>query len=323
MAAVWLWFVLPGLATPLHLSACPPEHVPWPSASSSTVECQPYDLAVKESTEFLKSNLPPWDAINVVTLFGEPGGVDGLNNGIAARAVNLSLDLRMDAKFPWAASVPKDIFQDYVLPYANMNEGRSDVRGMLSSALLPILNGTNATTFQEVTAVVNGYSEAGSTASVWAAVSKSKIFFKSGSTPLIYDPMSVIAFGYASCTGISVLLVDALRSVGVPARVVGTPAWNNVTENGNHNWVEVWMGEKEGWGFIEGKPAGQGETLTDPCNKWFCDKAHFPVPNNTPVFATRFKNSTGVVYPMAWDPENDGVPGVDRTDFYAAACSKC
>lgn len=31
----------------------------------------------------------------------------------------------------------------------------------------------------------------------------------------------VIAAGYASCTGLSIFLVDALRSVGIPARVAG------------------------------------------------------------------------------------------------------
>jgi transglutaminase-like putative cysteine protease len=33
--------------------------------------------------------------------------------------------------------------------------------------------------------------------------------------------MQVIAAGYASCTGLSIFLVDALRAVGIPARVTG------------------------------------------------------------------------------------------------------
>lgn len=68
------------------------------------------------------------------------------------------------------------------------------------------------------------------------------IVFKSSQTPLIYDPMSVLSFGYGSCTGVSIFFIDALRSVGVPSRIAGTPAWNGDVSNGNHNWVEVWNG---------------------------------------------------------------------------------
>ena len=66
-----------------------------------------------------------------------------------------------------------------------------------------------------------------------------EVVFKSSQTPLIYDPMSTIVFGYASCTGVSILFGDALRAAGVPARMAGTPAWNGNPHNGNHNWIEV------------------------------------------------------------------------------------
>jgi len=242
---------------------------------------------------------------------------------VASVAVNMSLDARMNTTVtPWAQFVPKDIFNNFVLPYANLNEGRTNARALLAEALLTILQQNKATTFDDAISAVNGYGDA-SFGSVWTALSKQKIYFKSSQTPLIYDPMSVIAFGYASCTGVSVMLVDALRAVGVPARVVGTPAWHNKTENGNHNWIEAWRGAEKGWAFIEAKPAGQGETLDNPCNKWFCNKDHFPVPNDTPVFAAQFDRSSGVVYPMAWDPDNEAIPGVDRTAYYAETCSKC
>ena len=38
---------------------------------------------------------------------------------------------------------------------------------------------------------------------------------------LIYGFMQVIKAGYASCTGLSIFLVNALRAVGVPARMAG------------------------------------------------------------------------------------------------------
>ena len=114
--------------------------------------------------------------------------------------------------------------------------------------------------------------------------------------------------------------MDALRAIGVPSRIAGTPAWNTVTENGNHNWIEVWT-EEDGWRFIESAPAGGGETLSNPCDKWFCSPAKFS--NGTQVFAARFDQSSKVRYPMAWDLQNTQIPGEDRTATYQAACMAC
>jgi hypothetical protein len=115
------------------------------------------------------------------------------------------------------------------------------------------------------------------------------VVFKSSQTPLIYDPMSTLVYGFASCTGVSILFVDALRSVGVPARIAGTPAWNDVYENGNHNWIEVYDGGE--WNFIEAAPAGGGESLSNPCDKWFCSPAKMA--NGTKFYAARWDKSQG------------------------------
>lgn len=50
-----------------------------------------------------------------------------------------------------------------------------------------------------------------------------------------------------SCTGQSVLLACALRSVGIPARAVWVFTWNHLP--GNHTWVEAWI--DGGWRMIE------------------------------------------------------------------------
>ena len=105
--------------------------------------------------------------------------------------------------------------------------------------------------------------------------------------------------------------------------MTGTSTWG--AGEGNHNWVEVYLGAGkgpfgDGWGFIEGLPAGSAtETVTDPCNKWFCKKGQFV---NTSVFATQWSGGT-VVYPMSWDVDNRAIPGVDRSALYQAACAKC
>lgn len=137
-----------------------------------------------------------------------------------------------------------------------------------------------------------------------------------------------------------------LRTFGVPARLAGTPAWHGAPKKGNHNWVEVWLGGEgsagsggarsagaasgaalddglDGWRFIEGAPAGGGETFANPCDKWFCNRAHFNASGGTRAFAAGYGPPSGVHYPMAWDLPNTGVVGVDRTAYYEAACAAC
>ena len=268
------------------------------------------------ATAFLRANAPPWDVLNAGTLFGA--------GGIVNTSVNISLTAA--AEFPWARSVPASVWQQAVLPYANVNEARTDWRKHFWAALAPLARrwaAANASLGLEGAARM-------ANAAIWSpgVLGAHQVVFRSDQTPLIYDPMSTLVFGYASCTGVSILYVDALRTIGVPARLVGTPAWHGVVANGNHNWVEVYLGAgqdpfKDGWGFIEGRPAGSAaETFTDPCDKWFCHKGQFV---NTSVFAAQWSHAgaPGVVYPMSWDVGNQAIAGVDRSALYQAACAKC
>merc|ERR1712129_74462 len=149
------------------------------------------------------------------------------------------------------------------------------------------------------------------------------VTFEAGLTPLIFDPMSVIAFQRGSCTGLSILLVSALRSLGIPSRVVGTPAWNGKQKNGNHNWIEYYSSQHE-WKFIEAAPAHGGvpDKNAPPCNNWFCDGNHFD--GKTKVYAARLeKSKSESYYPLAWDFENHAVPADDRTEYMTKICSQC
>lgn len=309
-----LILVAPAVAA----ASCGTDEVPWPAAGGS-IACEPLAAAQKTALAWLRANAPPWDLMNEYSLFGAPGGVDGLEFGVASVGVNASLAAKM--RRPWAAAVPRDVFDDYSLPYACVNEPRTDWRALVGAAVDPVVDALPAgASLDDVIAAINGYG-ANASDSVWARLGG--VVFKSSQTPLIYDPVSTAAFGYASCTGVSVTFVAALRAAGVPARLVGTPAWRGDPANGNHNWVEIY---REGnWSFIEAHPAGGGETLDDPCDKWFCNAAHFPSGKNaTTVFAARFDRvHNDSVYPMAWDPTNLDVPGVDRTADYFAMCSKC
>ena len=295
-----------SLHSALVVLACPPKQIPWPGEP-----CQPLKQAMSASERYLRDNIFSFDKPNEATYFNE--------NGIVEPTVKLSLQARMN--FSWAANVPRDIFNVGVLPYASVNEARSDWRQLLWSALTPqpwVHALPDDASLATVALAVNAH--------LWTVLGnmtgKSTITFKAGSTPLVYDPLSTILFGHASCTGVSITFVDALRTLGVPARLVGTPAWHGKPADGNHNWVEVWLGAKEGWRFIEGAPAGSGESFDNPCDKWFCNPAHFNH-SGTEVYAATYTTVGATYYPMCWDEDNHGVAGVDRTAYYDRVCSAC
>jgi hypothetical protein len=245
---------------------------------------------------------------------------DGLSNGIIGPTIALSIDSKIN--YPWTDSIPKDIFVEYVTPYANVNEARSNWRPYFHENIVSILQPFLENPISTREDVIHALDE-----HVWTIFSKDgakPIFFKSGQTPLIYDPMSILAFGYASCTGLSIFLVDILRTAGIPARLAGTNAWNGNIENGNHSWIEFFGSDNE-WHIMEARPAsgGSGERkLTDPCQWWFCNSDKV---QGTMFYAARYDRCAvhNVPFPLAWDSENLGVVGEDRTEFMRALCSNC
>jgi len=294
---------------------CLDGEVPWPKEGGGHT-CEAAEAATERSLSFLLENMPPWDVFNKGALMK------------AQLPLTVKLALQVRSSFSWAADVPEDVWMDYVLPYANVNEARGHWRSMLLELLTGhIANATwQASTLQEVAEIVNRR--------VWSLLRRpgeAPIHYKENSTFLMVDdPMSIIALGYGSCTGLSILYIDALRSVGVPARLVGTPFWRGVGKN--HDWVEIWLGPGQGldgepWIFSESLPQGQ-ETLGDPCDRLksrFCNAYKFN--GSTEVYAVHFKRGTAedgfTHFPMRWDLNNTHIPAENRTDFYNSICPKC
>ena len=119
--------------------------------------------------------------------------------------------------------------------------------------------------------------------------------------------------GLASCTGLSVLLVDACRAVGVPARLVGTPLWSD--NSGNHTWVEIW---DNGWHFT-GACEPTGNALDQG---WFIDRASKAIRDDRrhAIYAVTFRRN-GQNFPMVWARDNSDVFAVNVTDRYTAITS--
>eukprot|EP00977_Amphora_coffeiformis_P024113 scaffold15089_cov168-Amphora_coffeaeformis.AAC.5 len=240
---------------------------------------------------------------------------DGLDDGMIGQTIAYAL--RAKQEFNYTDALPKEIWQEYVLNYANTNEARSNWRPLLWKKLRHLVK---PEMYYNISAVVRA-----TNAEMWkilAPAGSDCIVFKSGSTPLIFDPMSIMTFGYASCTGTSILFVNALRTLGVPARMVGTAAWNQNAPKGNHNWVEVY---KDGeWFFLEPSPGmwDVDDLERPPHSRWFCNPKSFgPISHNTTlVYAACLTRGQGVSYPMAWELANTNVPGEDVSAYYRKVC---
>ena len=113
----------------------------------------------------------------------------------------------------------------------------------------------------------------------------------------------------ATCTGLSIMLVEACRAVGVPARVAGIASWPG--RGGNHTWVEVW---DDGWHFVGA--AEPDEKGLD--HAWFVGDAAKAIKGSTPqnaIYAVTYR-TTGEFFPLVWN-RPDRVPGENVTDRYA------
>lgn len=192
------------------------------------------------------------------------------------------LALEARAASPWARRVPWELFLNDVLPYAVLGEARDgDWRSMMWPRFRPLVAAAGSLT-EAAQALNRG---------VWATW-EPPLRFVADQTPAIMSPFQVIAHGYASCTGMSTLLVDALRSQGIPARAAGTPRWNNPA-GGNHVWVEVW--DAGVWSFT-----GAAEYNGRLNDTWF-----FPAPAKSALPGSQSCNGSSI-FASSWSPTTHG-----------------
>ena len=196
----------------------------------------------------------------------------------------------------WHTKVPHEIFLNNVLPYANINERRDNWRLDFQKR------------FGSLVKNVESPGLAG-------AILNQKIFAQVGvrySTrrrKADQAPFESIESGLASCTGLSVLLIDACRANGIPARFVGTPLWSD--RSGNHSWVEIW--DNGGWHFT-----GAAEASGNDLDKaWFVGRASKAQRDDKmhAIYAVSFKR-TPISFPLVWDRRINDVYAVNVTDRY-------
>jgi pimeloyl-ACP methyl ester carboxylesterase len=196
---------------------------------------------------------------------------------------------------PWHDHVPPDIFLNEILPYACVNETRDGWRPMLQKICAPLV--ADCRTPGEAACRINE--------KVFQIVN---VHYSTARKKADQSPGESMETGLATCTGLSILLVDACRSVGVPARLAGTPMWTNM--RGNHTWVEIW---DNGWHFVgASEPDTQGLD-----HAWFEHDAAEAVADSPShaIYAASFKK-TGLAFPLDWAPEINWVSAVNVTTRY-------
>ncbi len=239
-------------------------------------------------------------ASQVMTLFlvnnMSDNDFDTLSTALLAENVEYALKAREE--LPWAQSVPDAIFKNDVLPYALLDETRDQWRKPYYDMLLPFIG--DLTDPLEITKML--CSNLDSLVGVVYSTQRKKAN---------QSPLESMESGLASCTGLSILLCNALRTLGIPSRLAGAPMW--VSVYGNHSWSEVWIDGK--WHFIEYNAEGidkswflsrcaEFEGLTDPLHQ---------------VYATSFaKNGAHSYFPLPWSTEDTTIHAHNVTSRYIA-----
>jgi len=210
---------------------------------------------------------------------------------------NVAWAYKARTTFPWAKDVPEDVFFNDVLPYASLNERRDDWREDFFNRFSKHVS--SAKTQQEALMAVNKH-----------ILAEVKVEYNTKRKKADQSPYESMEQGMASCTGLSILLNNAFRSVGIPSRVVGTPAWT--TKRGNHNWVEVWTDVDQKWHFTEyyldKKGLDHGWFVADAARGNGQSFYHS-------IYASSWK-PTGKHFPLVWNMKLKNVPAVNVTDRY-------
>lgn len=210
---------------------------------------------------------------------------------------NTRLALQAIKEVPWGKDIPQDIFLNDVVPYASLNERRDNWRADFHRRFIKVA--LKCKTIDQAVITLNKY--------VFETL---HVSYSATLRPKPdQSPYESIQAHYASCTGLSILLTDALRSVGIPARIVAIALWPD--ESGNHTWVEIWDGR---WRYV-----GAAES-TSLDHAWFTTKARHTDARH-PIYATSFKK-TGLSFPMRWAPDLKSVPAVDVTENYIHSSQK-
>ena len=199
-------------------------------------------------------------------------------------------------KYSWTQALPKEIYYTEVLPYYVVDEVRDSWRRELYELFSPLVD-TCTTMYSALCAVNSNIPQI------------TGVEYNTRREKTNQSPRESMRQGMASCTGLSILLVDAYRAVGIPARFVGTASWHD--NRGNHSWTEVWLDGE--WRVTEFYFPSKLDHL------WFMADAAKANPDDRlyAIYATHF-GETPDWFPMVWCAKEENSP-IDSLPRYIGA----
>lgn len=228
--------------------------------------------AEKRDMAFLLKNMPEFDR-------------EGMNLDLLKENVEYANIAR--TKYSWAKRLPEDVYLHEVLPYHVVDEVRDSWRKELYEMFSPAVD-TCATMYDAICAVNANIPRL------------TGVDYNTKREKTNQSPRESMRQGMASCTGLAILLVDAYRAVGIPARFAGTASWHD--NRGNHSWTEVWLDGE--WRVTEYYFPSKLDHL------WFmADASKANAEDRTyAIYATRFGKADDW-FPMVWaDGDVEGRP---------------
>lgn len=168
---------------------------------------RPVDTAADRYLRFLYTYMPLCDRSDYDSAF---------------HLANVRSALQARMEMPWGGRVPEREFRHFVLPPRVNNERLDSARQVFYRELKPRVQ---ALSMYEAVLEVNHWCH-------------EKVIY-APSDARTSAPLATVKTAYGRCGEESVLLVAALRSVGIPARQVYTPRWAHTDDN--HAWVEAWV----------------------------------------------------------------------------------
>ncbi len=212
----------------------------------------------KEGMAFLISYMPERDLTNLTSEF---------------LLENAEYAYKAREEFPWCKVLPDSIFFNEVLPYANTTEDRDPWRKDYYERFSKYVKDKDDLV-DAIFAINNPIKD------------EVGVEYNTKRSRVDASPKQSMEEHMATCTGLSMILTDAFRSVGIPSRLAGTGMWTNM--KGNHTWSEVYVDGE--WMFTEYYP--------DALNKsWFVADAGKADPENEIhwIYAVSYK-PTGMYY---------------------------
>lgn len=171
---------------------------------------------------------------------------------------NVKYALKTKTEFSWGKKVPETEFIHFVLPHRINNENLDSSRVVFFNELKDRVKNLNM--YQAALEVNHWCHE--------------KVTYR-GADIRTSAPLATVRSAIGRCGEESTFTVQALRSVGIPARQVYTPRWAHSDDN--HAWVEVYVDGK--WYFL-----GACEPSADLNQGWFSEPARRAMLIHTKAF---------------------------------------